>query len=404
MKQQLLLLIFTLTISVVTAQSQASLTHKITEYFNDDTQEFSESVKEEYAYNDNGQLAESNYYYWISISWVPANKSEYTYNDDGFLKQNLFLNWNEVTKSYVNNRREVINYVDNKMMSQVVSKWVNGAWVNDEKTEFVYDGNNIASFTSYEWEETKWENDERGVVKYEGNKISEITIEEYENNVWEFDEKTIYVRNPSTTNIEDIIYQDWDNGAWQNDERINYNISPSGNRRIETYYESPDGISWVEENKIEYAYDETKLMSNYRNPFQVNLHLKNFGVDDEPHYNKILSSIISENENDTSGNPSWEVEGKTTYYYSDDTMGLDDLTNSNFVTVYPNPFKNSLNIQLKDQIKADASLFDVNGRLVLEQKIQTLNTTLSIEALNSGMYFLKIRTDDGFVTKRITKH
>ena len=139
----------------------------------------------------------------------------------------------------------------------------------------------------------------------------------------------------------------------------------------------------------------------------MNIHLNDLGVDDSPHFNKLLSSISSANssaDNPVPGAATWETDSRTIYYYSDDTMGLNDLSNSNFVTIYPNPVKNTLNIKLKDQIQADASLFDINGRLVLKQKIQALSTSLNIEALNSGIYILKIQTESGFATKRISKN
>jgi hypothetical protein len=85
-------------------------------------------------------------------------------------------------------------------------------------------------------------------------------------------------------------------------------------------------------------------------------------------------------------------------------MNLKDLSDSNFITVYPNPVKNILNITLSEYTEANTSLYDVTGRLVLQQKLQALNTSLNIETLNSGMYLLKVFTDQGFATKRITKN
>ena len=407
MKKSLLFFILTFSLGLITTFSQESLTYKIIEGYDSDTQKYSEVFKEEYTYNSKGELTETRGYYWMSIVWIPLTRSQYFYDANGYLIESISSSWNDATKSFVNNSREVHNYTNNKIIGDVSYTWDNGGWKQKDKTDFVYAGNNISTFHSYKWNGAQWIDDDRGVVTYVANKISEIITEDFENNIWALSDKTIYKRNASTSKIEEILYQTWNGAAWENDEKTNFTIDANGNRITDIYSESQDGITWVEEDKLDYAYDKSTLMSTYRNPFNVNIHLNDLGVDDLPHFNKLLSSISSANssaDNPVPGAATWETDSRTIYYYSDDTMGLNDLSNSNFVTIYPNPVTNTLNIQLKDQIQADASLFDINGRLVLEKKILALSTSLNIEALNSGIYILKIQTESGFATKRISKN
>lgn len=405
MKQQLLLLIFTLFLGLTATQSQESLTHKIVEEYDYDTESFSESWKEEYTYYPNGRLKETNGYYWNSIVWALGNRFEYTY-ENGNLKETVHSSMSQLLNELEYYEKEVISYSNNKMTGRKEYNWENGQWVQDEKTDFA-GSNNIETFNTDEWDGTQWVADLRGVFNYNAGKITDVTTEELEDGTWTLYEKNTFIRNPSTGRIEEIISQTWSGTEWDNDVKSTYTIDTDGNRRIEIESESQDGTTWVEDDKIEYSYDMNTLLSKYYHPFNMNPYFLNLGIDAMPHYNKVLSRLESGNESSQipqRGNASWEIESKTTYYYSDDTMGLNDLSNSNFVTVYPNPVKNRLNIKLKDQVQADASLFDINGRLVLEQKIQALSTSLNIEALNSGIYVLKIRTIDGYATKRITKN
>jgi hypothetical protein len=58
--------------------------------------------------------------------------------------------------------------------------------------------------------------------------------------------------------------------------------------------------------------------------------------------------------------------------------------------VYPNPFKNVLNIILKDaSAPVKLRLTDVSGRVVLQQSFSGA-TTLNINHISSGIYILQV--------------
>jgi hypothetical protein len=62
------------------------------------------------------------------------------------------------------------------------------------------------------------------------------------------------------------------------------------------------------------------------------------------------------------------------------------------VFVFPNPANNVVNINLTDfKGKADVSLFDVNGRVVLRREVSTVSTQLDISALPAGVYIIRIK-------------
>ncbi|MEW4922783.1 immunoglobulin domain-containing protein [Algibacter sp. 2305UL17-15] len=80
-----------------------------------------------------------------------------------------------------------------------------------------------------------------------------------------------------------------------------------------------------------------------------------------------------------------------------------DETDKNSFSIYPNPTNNIINIKLGNYQEAQATLFDTNGRKILEQKLTTENTIMDIGNLNSGMYVFHIKTKDDMVVKRIIK-
>jgi hypothetical protein len=69
------------------------------------------------------------------------------------------------------------------------------------------------------------------------------------------------------------------------------------------------------------------------------------------------------------------------------------------VDVFPNPVNNIVNINLTGYTgKSDLSLFDVNGRIVLNRQVSATNTPLDISALPAGVYMLRIKNGGKDVT------
>ncbi|MBT6699414.1 MAG: T9SS type A sorting domain-containing protein, partial [Flavobacteriales bacterium] len=70
-------------------------------------------------------------------------------------------------------------------------------------------------------------------------------------------------------------------------------------------------------------------------------------------------------------------------------------TSINNISVFPNPVKNTLNIQGEMEL---VEIFDVFGKLVLNSTNNIINTS----DLAEGVYVVNINTNNMIVTKRIT--
>lgn len=70
---------------------------------------------------------------------------------------------------------------------------------------------------------------------------------------------------------------------------------------------------------------------------------------------------------------------------------------ANSLKLYPNPVNTILYFNLENEISESIEVTDVLGKVVLSENTQT--NSISIENLNSGIYFLAVKTQSGAVAK-----
>ena len=82
--------------------------------------------------------------------------------------------------------------------------------------------------------------------------------------------------------------------------------------------------------------------------------------------------------------------------------GIEELTSS--VNIYPNPVQDKLYIEAEAEIE-DVVVYDVYGRRqVTETPSHQGNLSVDVSDLNSGVYFVKVVTENGNIVKRIIKN
>ncbi|MBP9849776.1 MAG: VCBS repeat-containing protein [Flavobacterium sp.] len=82
------------------------------------------------------------------------------------------------------------------------------------------------------------------------------------------------------------------------------------------------------------------------------------------------------------------------------TVGFN--ANSNF-KIYPNPTQNEINIELNSVSNARLEVFDINGRLLQKQSLNTSQSKLDINQFPSGMYLFKVTSNEGTATTKVVK-
>lgn len=76
--------------------------------------------------------------------------------------------------------------------------------------------------------------------------------------------------------------------------------------------------------------------------------------------------------------------------------GTDEFSIENSLSMLPNPASESVSFLLKDDLLESLFFFDLHGRLVYSEKsISVKEKTISISNLNTGIYFVKITSEEG---------
>ncbi len=72
------------------------------------------------------------------------------------------------------------------------------------------------------------------------------------------------------------------------------------------------------------------------------------------------------------------------------------------ISIYPNPIEDILFIENNNSIEITSmKIYDMLGRLVLEKKENIIQ--LNISRLESGLFFIVLKTEAGIITKKLIK-
>jgi hypothetical protein len=86
---------------------------------------------------------------------------------------------------------------------------------------------------------------------------------------------------------------------------------------------------------------------------------------------------------------------------TNNSAGIEQFANSNEqVNIYPNPNNGSFVIEASNSTKQSMQVYDVNGKLVLNQTING-KTTIDANNLNEGVYNISLQSNEGVVNKRL---
>ncbi|MFN6039417.1 MAG: T9SS type A sorting domain-containing protein, partial [Bacteroidota bacterium] len=83
------------------------------------------------------------------------------------------------------------------------------------------------------------------------------------------------------------------------------------------------------------------------------------------------------------------------------TTGISQHINEDEIKIFPNPAKELVNVSLNRKGNTTLNLMDASGRLVRTFHVSTAQSQLSLEGLESGVYFLKMEGENRLVRKII---
>jgi Leucine-rich repeat (LRR) protein len=97
----------------------------------------------------------------------------------------------------------------------------------------------------------------------------------------------------------------------------------------------------------------------------------------------------------------YKMNGEITLLY-DEINGIPAIENTN-INIYPNPVKDELRIESGDLKIASVEIVDLAGKKIFTFNSQLSTHSINVSALPQGIYFVKLETDKGIVTKKIIK-
>jgi PKD repeat protein len=79
----------------------------------------------------------------------------------------------------------------------------------------------------------------------------------------------------------------------------------------------------------------------------------------------------------------------------DQLTGIDNIPTQNFVSIYPNPVKEMLNVQIDSRSVSTYRILNINGAEVTSGSFNSDKNTLKTSTWDSGFYLLEITREDG---------
>ncbi len=76
---------------------------------------------------------------------------------------------------------------------------------------------------------------------------------------------------------------------------------------------------------------------------------------------------------------------------------------ANDVTIYPNPANNLVNIKTTNGAYSSASIINTLGQLLLEQTLQATDTSIDIQSLAPGIYYILLKGATGLKAEKMQK-
>lgn len=85
-------------------------------------------------------------------------------------------------------------------------------------------------------------------------------------------------------------------------------------------------------------------------------------------------------------------------------LGIKDQEQLTGLKVYPNPFENRINIELDKSQNLAIEILNIHGELMISKTSNSINTTIDLEAIPTGIYFISLQSKDSKVVKKILKN
>lgn len=103
------------------------------------------------------------------------------------------------------------------------------------------------------------------------------------------------------------------------------------------------------------------------------------------------------------GSSGFDLDAVAVINSSSTTTAVKDLNKQISLNLYPNPAKDILTISLNNIERYNFSIINTRGQVILAGQFNSDKHQIDISTLNSGVYFVRLKTDKEIVIKKIIK-
>lgn len=89
--------------------------------------------------------------------------------------------------------------------------------------------------------------------------------------------------------------------------------------------------------------------------------------------------------------------------FTNQVLSTEEVSENN-VILFPNPVKDKLTLENPDLKITNIQIINTEGKLILQQKINSIKTEIDFSALSKGIYFIRIESDGKIIkTEKVIK-
>ena len=349
--------------------------------------------------------------------WVNDMLEEFSYDANGNNTVDIYSFWNEDTQLYEPEGRQELRYIDGILSEQMYYDYddFTNTWEAFMKSIFSYDeAGNMVLDNVYYFDGLDWVLVQKEECNYDVNRNLTLRILSFINEYggeWMYSSKEEFTYNDNGfLTVSTSSYWDYFADDWLQSYKSENIYNGTGPQVIEVFHYTwdEDSIQWINEYKDEFTYDDYMNLvlvleeewngSQWRKSFKTELTYNNAYPFDEliipwmymEEWQPLINHMPVEMISSEYLGSAYVLSDRTQFNFSEIIItGINNIE-SNQVGLYPQPANGYVTFEWESSNPAsDLDLYDVNGRLVLQKKIEK-NKAVDIQHLAPGLYFYRI--------------
>ena len=319
-------------------------------------------------------------YNWENDTWVPTSRNDYYFSFSTTLSDSsVFYNYDTINLDW-----------------DLDAKWISSFNELGQRTE--------QTMYEYQQETSSWKKSIKQTLDYLNNGDSIVEEQFY----WpEIDTNWTQIIKYSTTYENGLrkkyyLYNwDWLSRQYKKQSMEDYFYDESDNliKSVSSFWDEASS-AFIEIRKLIYSGDNLEYITyfNWDNSTQtwIPKGLIIYNLDEKGR--STSRDRLDYNEDDDS----FLRTNVTQYIYKDQVVGINNLPKME-VQIYPNPTKDMLILKHDNLGKYAFEIIDINGKVLLSKQSNNALNRISMQELNSGIYFLKVNSGGQVTTKQIIK-